>query len=261
MLNPMAKTTVTRRENPDIAPDAVHVRLFGPLELENRWGHVIENRARSSVCWLLLKYLLADPGRAVTVEEAREVLWPADADIDHDGAARVRLRRLRNTLTPLQLGGTDGLVLYAAGEYRLNGVYCLCTDEARFREVTGRLRSCSREDPKGLALCREALELYRGEFMEFTEAAPWLLAYREAYHREFAALARETLARAEQSGDGQAMELLCRRAAVLVPEDEELHRAIIRRLMDTRNEVQLVRHVSQLSRAGERAKWLDRAEL
>ena len=260
MLNPMAKTTVTRRENSEIAPNEIHVRLFGPLELENRWGHVIENRARSSVCWLLLKYLLTDPTRPVTTEEAREMLWPCDADIDHDGAARVRLRRLRNALTPLQLGGTSGLVLYGGGEYLLNTVYKLHTDETRFREISEKLRR-GVEESEGLDLCREALELYRGEFMEFTEDASWLTAYRAAYHRELAFVARETLTRTARQADEELMALLCRTTATLIPEDEELHRAVINRLMEERKEVQLVRYAALLARAGERAAWLNGAKL
>ena len=41
----------------------VKVRLFGLVELENQYGIVTERVAYSALSWLLLKYLLVNPGR------------------------------------------------------------------------------------------------------------------------------------------------------------------------------------------------------
>ena len=124
-------------------------------------------------------------------------------------------------------------------------------------EISKRLMLLPAKDKRGIALCREALELYRGEFMEYTEEAPWLSAYRAAYSRQLSSLARDTLARTAIHADDSLTELLCRRAAALIPEDEELHRALLARLMEQRRDILLVRYAAQLSRAGDRAKWLE----
>lgn len=256
MQNRTAKTAAAlpAREIPE---NEVHVRLFGPLELENRWGRVTES-PRSSLSWLLLKYLLLDPERRVPREEVRQALWNSEADIDHDGAARVRLRRLRGALTPLHLDGTSGLVLYAGGMYYLNPCYDIITDEERFRNCMAAVRSLPPTDPDGLAAAREALELFRGPFLEQTEA-PWLEVYRAACRREFAVLARSALERSAALEDDRAVPLLCKRAVLLAPEDEALHRAVIRHLMERGRELELARYIAKLSRGG-RAPWLTETE-
>lgn len=239
-------------------PYSVRVRLFGVVELENRYGRVTENRSRQSLSWLLLKYLLVNPGREIGLEELIGTLWPATEGND-EGAARVRLRRLREALAPLHLDGRSGLVLFSLGKYCLNPDYEVHSDEDELLRLLARIRISEPDEAGGLEACAQALELMRGEFMEYTPDAPWLRRYRDYYRREAAWLCRATLERCSAPEDGEALSLLCRRAAALVPEDEELHRAIIGRLLDGRMEIELMRHIAQLSRSG-KAAWLEDIE-
>ena len=56
------------------------------------------------------------------------------------------------------------------------------------------------------------------------------------------------------TGDDSAVGLLWRRAIVVAPEAEELHRALVAFIVERRLETELLRYVSQLSRKG--AAWL-----
>ena len=154
----LAQFPATRPEN------EVQVRLLGRIELENVRGKVEENIARQSLPWMLLKYLLVSPEREVDLPELlRENVWPCSArEEDEEGSARVRLRRLRESLRPLGLDGKQGLVVFSAGKYALNPDYVLRTDVSEFSELMEKLADCPEEDPEGLQLCRRALELFRG---------------------------------------------------------------------------------------------------
>lgn len=249
----MPSQTATKTKSlPPTAERSVHVRLFGALELENHLGCVTENRSRQSLSWLLLKYLLINPGREIDLDELVGTLWPPTEGND-EGAARVRLRRLREALAPLHLDGRNGLVLFSLGKFCLNPDYEVHSDEGELLRLLARIRISAPDEAEGRELCLRALELLRGEFLEYTGDAPWLWRYRDYYRREAAWLCRETL---ERCCDREAMELLCRRAAALVPEDEELHRAIIGRLLDGRMEIELLRHITSLNRSG-KALWLE----
>ena len=106
----------------------VRVTLFGTVTLENHRGRAVENPSRQSQPWLLLKYLLVHRTRDVEPEELAAALWPDKPNAAGENAARVRLNRLREALTPLGLEGKSGLVQYAGGRYRLNPRYRLETD-------------------------------------------------------------------------------------------------------------------------------------
>ena len=223
----------------------VRVTLFGTVTLENHRGRAVENPSRQSQPWLLLKYLLVHRTRDVEPEELAAALWPDKPNAAGENAARVRLNRLREALTPLGLEGKSRLVQYAGGRYRLNPRYRLDTDEDRFLACMARLRACPREDPAGLTLCLEALSLAAGPYLGKTGESPWAAPYRDYYRRECAALARETLARTRLLGDGRGLDLLCRRAPVLVPEDEALHEDICRCLQEEGREIDLLRYAAR----------------
>lgn len=243
----------------ELGEHVVRVRLFGELELENRHGRVVSPRSNREKSWLLLKYLLAHRGREVTREELTEKLWLGETEEQDDNAARVRLSRLRRQLTPLQLNGTKGLIMFSYGSYFLNPDYDIYTDEELFVELLRRIKGIPVDDPVGLGLCRTALELCRGSYIEHSGSVPVLMGYRKYYDSEFAVLARSTVERAAVLDDESVMPLLCTRSAEIIPEDEELHKAIVSFLVQRKREVELVRHISHLSFVdGTGAEWLKR---
>ena len=233
----------------------IRVKLFGAVELENQWGHIVENRSRQPLPWLLLKYLLANRHREVSQVELMEKLWPDRPDSPDGNTGRVRLRRLRDLLNPLRLGGTKGLVLFSAGMYAINPEYDILTDADAFSALMLQIRQCPVEDPVGLKLCADAIGLMRSPYMEFTRNASWAEEFRAAYRREFCGLAQDTMNRIITLEHDEVLPLLCRRAAQIAPNEESLHRAIIGYLVARKREIEVVRHVAALSGAG--ADWLN----
>ncbi|MCD8373786.1 MAG: hypothetical protein LUC20_01585 [Oscillospiraceae bacterium] len=233
-------------ERPEIA-----VRLFGAVELRRGAVRVGERRERESLPWTLLKYLLVNRGREVSMEELDAVLWAApDGSAISSGNARVRLSRLRKLLEPVtddKRGG--GLVLCYGGRFALNSDYRLTFDCDEFAALCRAERGLPPDDDTAVAVCGKALELYGGEFLAFTAPAPWLDVYREQYAELFRALAARTLERIKETGDETALDLLCSRSAELAPEDSELNDAIVAYLMERKMQIELVRHVSRLSAA------------
>jgi len=236
--------------------EPVRVRLFGMLELENSFGRVEETRGRQPLSFLLLKYLLIEPGRPVSAEEVYDRVWPGERGEDAR-TGRVRLRRIREALEPMALGGIRGLILYRGGMYELNRDYPLEVDAERCGQVLDLLADMPPEREEGLALCGEALELLRGPYMAYTDpaVAPWVTPHRELYQRSFARLAPDALERMLTQERYELLTLLCGRAAEMLPEEEGLHRELIHTLVRQGRERELVRHITRLDRSG-RAGWL-----
>lgn len=84
--------------------------------------------------------------------------------------------------------------------------------------------------------------------MEYTEEAPWLLHLRKHYVQEFTELACATLKRLEYGDDDRVINLLCRRATAIIPEQEKFHRKFIDYMMEWERQNDLARYIAQLSR-------------
>jgi len=240
-----------RPENP-----AVSVRLFGYVELENEMGHFGEGGFDHPLSMELLKYLLAQPERRVDLAELLRWIWPANKQGgEEQSAAILRLRRAREALRPLGLGGVYGLISFRDGVYSLNPAYTLQRDVDEFDVIMEQVTSCPVEDPAGLQLCVRALQLYRGPFLEHSGETKWLAPQRQRYQEAFLTLARSTLARIKQTGEHEALELLCQRAVAIAPEAEKLHRELINYLMAEKMQTLLIRHLYRLSAC--KAGWLE----
>ena len=246
----------------DSAQDAedehvVHVKLFGEVELKNKWAPIVENKARLPRPFQLIKYLLLKPDSQADLEELIMHIWPESKEPeDSENAARVRLNRAREFLKPMHLNGKNGLICYRNGRYYLNPEYILKKDIDKFQELMKQIGLCSMEDPTGLDLCTAALEVYRGPLMEYTEEAPWFSAQKHEFHIQFCSLAWNTLQRAKALGNDNALPLLCRRTAAMIAREDVLHTEIIHYLKERHLDLVLEQYLSQLRCFGKNV-WLD----
>ncbi len=231
------------------------VRFFGALELENKYGKLCENKSKpAGVVWHTLKYLLVNSIRDVEQTELELLELPGHEEKVPDGAMRTRLRRVRDLLIPLHMGGRNELLLYNDLKYSVNSDYVLRTDEDAFNAIMERLRSLPEDEPEGIELCAEALELCRGPYLSYSGDAKWVKGYQEFYKREFCALCEQTLRRMRALGDSSAAVLLWNRAVAVAPESEETNRAILGYLIEQKKELEVIRYVTHLTLKG--ARWL-----
>lgn len=238
-------------------PFVLRVKLFGDAELQNGWGKYVENRARKPKPFQLIKYLFLKPKHEAAADEVIEHLWPAYSETSDVGnAARVRLHRSRNELASLHLNGTNGLLQYSEGRYWLNPDYRIIKDTDVFEDLINLIKECPVEEISGIELCAKALELYRGPFLEYTKEASWNAGMKEMYHKDFCYLAESTLQRLRAVYSEQALEILCKRAAALIPEAQGIHEEILHLLKEHGKTLERMRHIMQLEGSG-RAKWLD----
>ena len=236
----------------------VLVRLFGDFELRNQHGHMIENRSRTPL--LLLKYILLKHPGTVGIDEILQ-LWPVSkAGVNPESTVAVRLRRAREALRPLQLDKKKGLIHYHNGKFWINPSYTLKRDIDEFSDIIKKLSTCPPNDPEGLKLCRNALDLFRGPLIEYTQSAPWLEEYRSYYRDAFCWLAIDTLNRIRTLDAKETLPLLMQRTVSIAPECQKLQEDIIHYLTEQKMELELIRYLSQLARSG-KAQWIGKASL
>ena len=233
----------------------VRVRLFGIFEIENVHGKLTEVRYTSrGICWDMLKYLLANVERIVPQEELSERVHDESEKVTTEIVMRTRLSRTRDFLKPLQLdSNTDGLIVATKLKYGINPKYEIHIDTDRFLALLREIRKMPLEDPQALVLCNEALELYRGPFLQFVPNK-WVKPYQETYKKEFLILAESALARTKLLNDYTALDMLIKRAPVIVPEAEEFHKAMIAYLEEKQMAIEKMHYIDVL-KIESNAEW------
>jgi DNA-binding SARP family transcriptional activator len=159
------------------APDAqpargLRVFALGPLRVERdgerieRWGG---DKAGTYQSEALFAFLFDRRGRGVTKDEAEEVIWP-DLDLDKaDTAFHRTISALRRTLEPgLKRGNESKLITYHHERYWLDPASVAWCDADAFGAAAERGHTLMRQGDleTARALLAEALELYRGDYMD-----------------------------------------------------------------------------------------------
>ena len=186
----------------------IELRTFGVLDLRGSDGRQLRAILAQPKRLALLAYLAAaTPGRFHRRDTLLALFWP-DRDLAHARAALSRaVHHLRGSLG-------EGVLLSRGDEELGLAADRFCCDAVRFRE----LRSSHQ--------LLEALELYRGEFLEgfFLSDAPeierWIEAERQQFRESAAGVARSVSLSAEAKGDLALALHWARLAASHAPYDE-----------------------------------------
>jgi DNA-binding SARP family transcriptional activator len=177
---------------------------------------------------LVLKYLAAERGRTVPLEELLEVFWPAAG---RAGATNVRqaVHTLRDRLEPGRTRGRpSSFVLASHGGYELapNRVWIDAT--AFETSARGGLQALARgARDRAEAALAEAAEAYTGDFLADEPYADWALPERERLRDLAGQVLRALAGLRRDAGDPDGAAAQLQRLAELEPLDLVAQRELI----------------------------------
>jgi ATP/maltotriose-dependent transcriptional regulator MalT/DNA-binding SARP family transcriptional activator len=167
----------------------------------------------------LLKALVAFGGTDVPVHKLTDALWPELAGDQARNAFSIALNRLRKLLDD-----ADSIVLGDA-VLGIDATH-LWVDVTAFQCLTERLPN---DNPSVVgSRVKQAMELYRGNFLEDEEDASWAVALRERLRTKFIRLVSDQAADRERVGDYQAAAAVYQRGIAADELTEEFYRGLMR---------------------------------
>lgn len=200
----------------------LYIRLLGRFEVLRAGQRVPERAWRSQNAKAMLAYLALEG--EVSRDRLVATFWP---DCEYERARHNMNSTIRYIRQALQDSepGTEPIIVYRHGFYAIDPRTSFKIDVDEFRSLLSKARE-AREATKAASYYREAIGLYRGEFMEgfYHE---WVLAERERLQSQYVE-ALEGLARAAYSlGEYHRVIDYCQRILEVNSYWEEAHRLII----------------------------------
>ena len=197
----------------------------------------------------VLKYLVCERRRTVSVEEITEALWPG-GDQRRVNNVRYLIYTLRSQLEPDRgKRQPSRFILAEPGGYRLNPeAVDVDADEFEHLVRTGVSHLARGDEARAGEMLRSALTLYAGDFLADERYAMWAFAERDRL-RELASEGLSALVKIDRrAGDLNAVAAHLDRLADMHPFDADIHRQVIELAIEQGRHTIATRRYSALRR-------------
>jgi DNA-binding SARP family transcriptional activator len=202
-------------------PAVISVRFFGDLVLSLGDQTVGDGDNRSRKAWLLLAYLLYFHHRFVPAGELIDLLWGGKENCaDAANSLKTVLHRVRTTLDRLGPNVGHDLLIRKERCYGCSAAFVLRLDLDEFEQLCKPDAALPADEQ--LARYRQALELYRGDFLSKLSAEPWVTPIAAYYRNLYVQTALEAVALLDETQQPEAVVSLCERAMRVEPYNEAL---------------------------------------
>ncbi|SFH88200.1 DNA-binding transcriptional activator of the SARP family [Tindallia magadiensis] len=229
--------------------DQINITTLGNFDVIKGDQSLLSMHPGSKKIWELFKFMLTYRGRSFTPESLVDALWPTEDYSDPRGALRRQMHRLRQLLHESGVEHQCGtLIVFRNGYYQWNTDSVTYVDCELFEKAIEKADSFKRSDPvKALLHYREAVSLYKGEYLPDCSEHQWVFSVRNLYRRLFlkAILALGELTSSQE--DYQAFLPICEKAIQLDYYEEDFHLLYMDTLMYVGEKKTALQHYEQVT--------------
>jgi DNA-binding SARP family transcriptional activator len=218
----------------EVTPDRSAARQSGELHITTLGRTRIEGAdGERGAPWLdqrpgqLLKLLVAERGRVLTVEFIAEGIW-AEATFAMEGTVRHLVHVLRKCLEDGRPAGKPSrYVLSRGGGYTLSDEHVVVDADEFLVLAAAGLDAFARRGPLARQHLDRALVRYGGDFLADEPYAAWALAEREHLRDQAAHVLRALSDLAVEAGELPVAMAYAERLSAMEPFDSDIHRHLI----------------------------------
>lgn len=208
----------------------VSVNLLGGFGMELGGSVLTDEINRSQKLWSVLSYLIVHRNRNIPQSELIEVFWPDDESANPGSALKTLLYRIRIMLEPL-FGSALCPILSQRGSYSWNRAIDCRTDAGQFEALCRRAERESLPPQERIGLYRQALALYKGDFLPKLDGELWVVSIGTHYHTMYLTAVKNMARLLDEAGEYEEMAQICSGAIRLDQLDEDIHILLIRALL------------------------------
>lgn len=201
----------------------IRVKLFGSFKVLVDEVEIGENEWKTRKISGILKYILANPQKAITRERLAAIFWPESDTKAAYTSLRAALYELRKTLARFKLAfeSEDALIIEGKDGFHLNSTHMIETDVDHFSQLYKQYKSKSSSSNNIKELLIRLTQLYDGDFLENDPYDEWAALYCDHYKSMFVEASHHLAGLYISDGEAEAAENLLLRHMKVDPFDEK----------------------------------------
>lgn len=210
---------------------SAQVTMLGGFSMTVNGNTISDDMNRTHKLWNILSYLVVHRNRIVPQAEFLEQFWPEESGAAPVNALKTQLYRIRTMLKPL-FGSDFQPIVSQKGGYQWNPKIQTDVDIDEFEFLCQRTKRPDTSLAKQETLLKEAIELYRGDFLPKLSNGSWVEKLSEVYHNLYLEALTDYAAILEKDDLYEKIIEVMQKAIAIHPLDEKLHTSIIRSFLN-----------------------------
>ena len=232
-----------------MADHVLEVRMFGNFSVRKGDQEINDSDNRSRKVWLLLAYMIYCRSRSITQDELVGLLWSdGESSSNPLNALKTMFHRVRSSLNQLDSTAGHSLIIRRDGNYTWNPDVPFFFDVDEFERLC-RAGAMAQDDTQRLDAYLQALDLYRGDFLQKLSSEAWVIPISAYFHNLYIHTLLETLTLLEEREQMDRAAELCRSAIIIEPYNELIYQHLMRDLLalgQQRQVISIYEDMSQL---------------
>ncbi len=222
---------VSETNNKGTHSKELRISMLGRFELQVDDVIINDGINRSRKMWNLLAYIVSHRDKLISQQEFINALWGDESGQNPINALKTLLYRIRLLLSPLEKQYSGEFILSQRGSYSWNNAINCKVDVDEFEVLCRRAADEKLDDMKRISIYREAMEIYRGDFLPKLNMEFWVIPLSVHYHSLYLTAVKRYVDLLERNGLYIEISQACTSAIVIDPLDEDLHCMQIRALI------------------------------
>lgn len=207
------------------------ISMLGRFELQVDDVIINDGINRSRKMWNLLAYIVSHRDKLISQQEFINALWGDESGQNPVNALKTLLYRIRLLLSPLEKQYSGEFILSQRGSYSWNSAINCKVDVDEFESLCRRAADEKLDDMKRISLYREAMDIYRGDFLPKLNMEFWVIPLSVHYHSLYLTAVKRYVDLLERNALYIEISQACTNAIAIDPLDEDLHCMQIRALI------------------------------
>lgn len=230
----------------DKHPSILKIQMLGGFSLSWNGREITDSDNRSRKVWLLLAYMICCRSHSIPQNELFGLLWGDEGTTNPVNALKTMFHRVRTMLDGLGNGAGHTLIVRREGSYTWNEAIPISVDVEEFEALCQ--SAAAQTDPQAqLKLHLDALELYRGDFLQKLSSEPWIVPQCTYFHNLYLRTLRSILPLLREQQRQSDIVALCNRAILVEPYDEGLYQFLMRAQLDLEDQQGVIRTYEAMS--------------
>lgn len=219
----------------------IFISMLGNFEISTQNYTITESSNRSKKMWNLLGYIIAYRHRYISQTEYIDLLWPNGSSSNPVNALKTLLYRLRSLLEPIATHN-EQFILSTQGSYHWNTSLNHTVDAELFEALCNKASNPQQATQERIALFKEALALYKGDFLSKHANELWVIPIATHYHSLYLDTVKDFLILLEKEKLFDHMEYYCTKALQIDQFNESLHCFLVRAFLNQGNSIAALNH-------------------